>query len=58
MNSNMFFRKDEVNFENLKNLDNYFKKYNPEIVINAVGYTAVDLAESHPFEAYKVNAIS
>ena len=29
-----------------------------KIVINAVGYTAVDLAESHPFEAYKVNAIS
>ena len=54
----VFLGKDEVNFENLKNLDNYFKKYNPEIVINAVGYTAVDLAESHPLEAYKVNAIS
>ena len=54
----VFLGKDEVNFENLKNLDNYFQKYNPEIVINAVGYTAVDLAESHPFEAYKVNAIS
>jgi dTDP-4-dehydrorhamnose reductase len=54
----IFLGRDEVNFENLINLEDYFKKYNPEIVINAVGYTAVDLAESHPLEAYKVNAIS
>lgn len=53
-----FLGRDMVDFKNLTNLENYFKKYSPEIVINAVGYTAVDLAESHPLDAYKINATS
>jgi len=52
----IFLGRDEVDFRNLSNLEDYFKKYNPEIVINAVGYTAVNLAESNPIDAYKINA--
>ena len=54
----IFLGRDEVNFENLTNLEDYFKEYNPEIVINAVGYTAVDLAESKSLEAFKINGTS
>ncbi len=54
----IFLGRDEVNFENLTNLEDYFKEYNPEIVINAVGYTAVDLAESNSLDAFKINATS
>ena len=54
----IFLGRDEIEFENLTNLEDYFKEYNPEIVINAVGYTAVDLAESKSFDAFKINATS
>ncbi len=54
----IFLGRDEVDFENLNNLESYFIEHKPEVVINAVGYTAVDLAESQPFEAFKVNATS
>ena len=54
----IFLGRDEVDFRDLSNIEDYFKKYNPEIVINAVGYTAVNLAESNPFDAYKINATS
>lgn len=54
----IFLGRDEIDFRDLSNLEDYFKKYNPEIVINAVGYTAVNLAESNPFDAYKINATS
>tara|TARA_B100000767_G_scaffold67777_1_gene64276 strand:+ start:20293 stop:21189 length:897 start_codon:yes stop_codon:yes gene_type:complete len=53
-----FLGRDEVDFRDLSNLEDYFKKYNPEIVINAVGYTAVNLAESNAIDAYKINATS
>ena len=54
----IFLGRDEIDFRDLSNIEDYFKKYNPEIVINAVGYTAVNLAESNPFDAYKINATS
>ena len=54
----IYLGRDEIDFRDLSNLEDYFKKYNPEIVINAVGYTAVNLAESNPFDAYKINATS
>lgn len=54
----IFLGRDEIDFENLTNLEDYFREYNPEIVINAVGYTAVDLAESKSLNAFKINATS
>lgn len=54
----VFLGRDEIDFEYLDKLDDYFKEIKPDIVINAVGYTAVDKAEIESLKAYKVNAIS
>jgi len=35
----------------------FFSEWQPELVINAAAYTAVDQAESEPEKAYQVNAI-
>ena len=32
----IFLGRDEIDFRDLSNIEDYFKKYNPEIVINAV----------------------
>lgn len=41
--------------QNAEALPALLEKIHPEIVINCIGFTDVDMCESHPFEAFKLN---
>jgi dTDP-4-dehydrorhamnose reductase len=47
--------KSEANFENLDSVLNCLQSEKPNIVINCVGYTAVDKAEDDKLKCYKIN---
>jgi dTDP-4-dehydrorhamnose reductase len=48
--------RDEVDLDNLELLGDYIRHHQPQIIVNAAAYTAVDKAESEPELAYKINA--
>lgn len=48
--------KDEADFTNLAGLRDLVSAHAPDIIVNAAAYTAVDLAESDPVSAFKINA--
>ncbi len=46
----------EIDVTHFSELENVFKEVRPNIVINAIAYTAVDLAETEIEQAFKLNA--
>jgi dTDP-4-dehydrorhamnose reductase len=46
----------EANLEDLGALKNIIQAYQPEVIVNAAAYTAVDQAEEEPEKAYRINA--
>lgn len=44
-----------VNLENASDIINCISNHNPNIIVNAAAYTAVDKAESEPKKAYDIN---
>lgn len=50
------FDKQEANLQNFELLNNILCKYQPRVIINAAGYTLVDVAETDPPTAYTINA--
>jgi dTDP-4-dehydrorhamnose reductase len=49
--------REELDVSNIIKLNNFFKKNNFDIIINAVAYTKVDLAEKETEEAFKINEV-
>jgi len=47
---------DEVNITQKESFENYIRKIQPDILINAAAFTAVDKAESDAEKAMQVNA--
>ena len=45
----------EVDFHNLKALETFTREANPDLIVNAAAYTAVDQAESEPEVAMRIN---
>ncbi len=45
----------KVDFNNIEQLRNAVKASSPDIIVNAVAYTQVDMAEQEPKKAYKIN---
>ncbi len=50
------FGRQEVDLEDLDGLRHCVQQNQPDIMVNAAAYTAVDKAESEPTKAYRVNA--
>ncbi|WP_274654026.1 dTDP-4-dehydrorhamnose reductase [Paenibacillus humicola] len=50
------FRREELDVTNLEQARSVIADYSPNVVIHCAAYTAVDLAESEPDEAFRVNA--
>ncbi len=48
--------KDKLDVTNRAQVETRLRELRPDIVINAAAYTAVDLAEKEPEQAYAVNA--
>ena len=46
----------EADLENLGQLKKIIQNYQPQIIVNAAAYTAVDQAESEPEKAYRINS--
>ena len=46
----------DIDLENPKNPEQIFAKIQPDILVNAAAYTAVDTAENEVGKAYAVNA--
>jgi len=53
-----FIGRDECNLADADQIRATLQKYDPQIVINAAAYTAVDQAETEPDLAYMINAIA
>ena len=51
-----YYNKQELNICKLIELQSIFNKIKPDVVINCIGYTAVDLAEKETVAANSVNA--
>jgi len=49
--------KKTLDISDTDQVDSYFEKYLPDIVINAAAFTLVDAAEESPSKAFKVNHI-
>jgi dTDP-4-dehydrorhamnose reductase len=45
----------EADLEDLVTLKKLIQAYQPEVIVNAAAYTAVDLAEAEPEKAYRIN---
>ena len=45
-----------VNLENTRDIKHCISDHNPDIIVNAAAYTAVDKAESEPKKAFDINA--
>lgn len=52
----VFLSRDEADFLNPEQVIDRLRKYEPEIIINAAAYTAVDLAEIEREKAFQINA--
>lgn len=50
-----YISKSEADFENVESVLNCLQSHKPNIVINCVGYTAVDKAEDDKLKCYKIN---
>jgi dTDP-4-dehydrorhamnose reductase len=50
--------KTSLDITDRKQLKESIEVYNPDIIVNTAAYTAVDLAEKHQDEAYKVNYLA
>lgn len=50
------FGRNEADLENVEELRRLIQHHQPQIIVNAAAYTAVDKAESEPEKAYRVNA--
>jgi dTDP-4-dehydrorhamnose reductase len=48
--------RQEANLENPDQVKKLIQNYKPQIIVNAVAYTAVDQAESEPEKAYRINS--
>lgn len=48
--------RNELDLEDTGSLRSMVREFNPDVIVNAAAYTAVDKAESEPEVAYKVNA--
>src|SRR5690242_11238281 len=48
--------RQELDITNMELVETVLGKINPDIVIHAAAYTKVDLAESEPEEAYRINS--
>ncbi|MGP5191824.1 dTDP-4-dehydrorhamnose reductase [Vreelandella alkaliphila] len=48
--------RQELDLTNAEAVDVYLEKYQPELILNAAAYTAVDKAESEPEQAKRLNA--
>ncbi len=48
--------RNEADFEDLDNLRACVRQHNPDLIVNAAAYTAVDKAEAEPDLAYRINA--
>lgn len=48
--------REALDVTNPQALEEAFSRFNPQVVINATGYTQVDQAESEPAQAYALNA--
>jgi len=53
-----FIGRDECNLANADQIKATLQKHDPQIVINAAAYTAVDQAETEPDLAYQINGIA
>lgn len=50
------FGREEVDITDIRSLTNIFKKYKPDVVINASAYHVVPDCETHPEKAFLINA--
>lgn len=50
------FGREDANLEDLNELTQLLQRENPDIIVNAAAYTAVDKAESNQDAAYAINA--
>src|SRR5690625_3221443 len=50
--------REQCNLKNADHIIDSIRKYHPDMIINAAAYTAVDLAESEPALAYRINTIA
>lgn len=48
--------RQELDLTNAEAVDVYLEKYQPDLILNAAAYTAVDKAESEPEQAQRLNA--
>lgn len=48
--------RQQANLEDLEGLRNVVRSVQPDVIVNAAAYTAVDKAESEPAKAYRINA--
>ncbi|MBU6482895.1 MAG: dTDP-4-dehydrorhamnose reductase [Nitrospirae bacterium] len=46
----------ELDFENPDHVRGWVRRHEPDIIVNAAAYTAVDQAESEPEKAHRINA--
>lgn len=46
----------ELDFENPDDVRGWVRRHEPDIIVNAAAYTAVDQAESEPEKAHRINA--
>ena len=53
-----FITKNELNFLDIKNIHNYFKTHNYDLIINCAAYTQVDKAESDEKKANLINNLA
>ena len=47
---------DELDFEQLDSLREWIRRHQPDVIVNAAAYTAVDQAESDPERARRINS--
>jgi dTDP-4-dehydrorhamnose reductase len=52
----IFTSHEELAIERFKDVDEFFDKHQPDFCINCAAYTAVDAAEEHAQDAFRINA--
>ncbi len=50
------FGSQEADFENINHIRDLIRKIQPDVIVNAAAYTAVDKAQSEPEKAQRINA--